>query len=590
MATQQLEQQQAQLQQLLQQNLQQQRKQQLLRQLLTPQQLQQIQQLHQSQQQQLQQLHQQQQQAAQSSQQQQRQDHIQQLRNLQHQLQQQHAFLIQQQHQQQQQQLHQQQQQHLQQEKQLLHPLLPPHLVKQLPPQQQQELQQLFVTIHQLEQRRQFEQQRQLEQQQSGQQDSIQVQTDGFPSKSMKSVPIYKASIVEPSRPSQEKPKTDHAVSGDTIQRIKKCLSRANHPATLESEAKAALHVASRLMAQHNVTQAEVLADESESSRLQFAGQSVVALRRSDGDRHKRIRIEGYMDYLTEAIQTFFNCKSYSTRKYGAMDYTFYGLTDNTVAAASAFEMVFNLASSWALKYRGRDRTSYLLGICQTLRQTAKKEAADEVERAKKAEQDASVSETSLETEKRENPTKSQLVDDTNGPPSSPQDARSIPFTDPGNDALVSAPSEDGDLGTAEDPVVIPLDKDDVKDDESDEEMNDCVEPDFSTASSDSIDPLMDIDKEIHRLASKTENQARGRDDDHTRAPQPNDGSQWKSHMQLAIFRKTADDIADDYLKSRGVKLGSGRARSYRVHNMAAFSQGSQDSKKIDVRRKMLSS
>ncbi|KAF9767062.1 hypothetical protein IL306_000426 [Fusarium sp. DS 682] len=406
----------------------------------------------------------------------------------------------------------------------------------------------------------------------------------------MKSVPIYKASIVEPSRPSQEKPKTDNAVNGDTIQRIKKCLNRANHPATLESEAKAALHVASRLMAQHNVTQAEVLADESQSGRLQFAGQSVVALRRSDGDRHKRIRIEGYMDSLTEAIRTFFNCKSYSTRKYGAVNYTFYGLTDNTVAAASAFEMVFNLASSWALKYRGRDRTSYLLGICQTLRQTAKKEAADEVERAKKAEQDASVSDTSLETEKRENPTKSQLADDTNGAPLSPQDARSIPSTDPGNDTPVNAASEDGDLDIAEDPVAIPLDKDDVIDEESDEEMNDFVEPDFSTDPSDSIDPSMDIDKEIHRLAGKTEHQARGRDDEHTRAPQPNDGSQWKSHMQLAIFRKTADGIADDYLKSRGVKLVSDRARSGRVHNMAAFRQGSQDSKKIDVRRKMLSS
>ncbi|KAG5760725.1 hypothetical protein H9Q72_011157 [Fusarium xylarioides] len=375
-----------------------------------------------------------------------------------------------------------------------------------------------------------------------------------------------------------------------TIQRIKKCLNRANHPATLESEAKAALHVASRLMAQHNVTQAEVLADESQSGRLQFAGQSVVALRRSDGDRHKRIRIESYMDYLTEAIRTFFNCKSYSTRKYGAMNYTFYGLTDNTVAAASTFEMVFNLASSWALKYRGRDRTSYLLGICQTLRQTAKKEAADEIERAKKAEQDASVSETSLETEKRDNPTKSQLVDDINGAPSSPQGARSTSSTDPGNDAPVNAASEDGDLGIAEDPVAIPLDKDDVIHDESDEEMNDCVEPDFSTDPSDSIDPLMDIDKEIHRLVGKTEHQARGRDDDHTRAPQPNDESQWKSHMQLAIFRKTADDIADDYLKSRGVKLVSDRARTGRVHNMAAFRQGSQDSKKIDVRRKMLSS
>ena len=67
-----------------------------------------------------------------------------------------------------------------------------------------------------------------------------------------------------------------------------------------------------------------------------------------------------------------------------------------------------------------------------------------------------------------------------------------------------------------------------------------------------------------------------------------NDGT-WSSHMQLVIFRKTAENIADDYLKSRGVNLVSGQARSRRVHNMTAYRQGSQDSKKIDVRRRMIS-
>src|ERR1700753_2794394 len=43
------------------------------------------------------------------------------------------------------------------------------------------------------------------------------------------------------------------------LDRIKKCLQRAKHPNTPESEAQAAWRIASRLMAQYNVTQADLL-------------------------------------------------------------------------------------------------------------------------------------------------------------------------------------------------------------------------------------------------------------------------------------------------------------------------------------------
>ncbi|KAL6406367.1 hypothetical protein AUP68_09158 [Ilyonectria robusta] len=52
--------------------------------------------------------------------------------------------------------------------------------------------------------------------------------------------------------------------------------------------------------------------------------------------------------------------------------------------------------------------------------------------------------------------------------------------------------------------------------------------------------------------------------------------------MQLVVFRKTAENIADDYLKNQGTTLVAGKSRSRRVHNMTAYRQGSQDSKKID--------
>ena len=67
----------------------------------------------------------------------------------------------------------------------------------------------------------------------------------------------------------------DHSI----LERIKKCLSRANHPNTAELEAKTAWHMASRLMAEHNVTQADVLAQVTNDEDLaQMGGESTVAI------------------------------------------------------------------------------------------------------------------------------------------------------------------------------------------------------------------------------------------------------------------------------------------------------------------------
>jgi hypothetical protein len=72
------------------------------------------------------------------------------------------------------------------------------------------------------------------------------------------------------------------------VQRIKECLNPTNHPNTAEAEAKTAFHLASRLMGQHNVSQAEILAHESPDARSQHAGMSLVSIHRVDGDSLKR--------------------------------------------------------------------------------------------------------------------------------------------------------------------------------------------------------------------------------------------------------------------------------------------------------------
>ena len=111
--------------------------------------------------------------------------------------------------------------------------------------------------------------------------------------------PLYKASVKEFAETGTIRVSSFTAHVGNTIiQRIKKCLERANHPSTPEAEAKAALHLASRLIGQYNVSQAEVLAHEPPSAQRQYAGQSVVSNQRVDGDKPKAVKHQSYVDTL----------------------------------------------------------------------------------------------------------------------------------------------------------------------------------------------------------------------------------------------------------------------------------------------------
>lgn len=61
---------------------------------------------------------------------------------------------------------------------------------------------------------------------------------------------LYKASIKELAETGTVSSSSVHDLDDGILQRIKKCLDRANHPNTAEAEAKAAFHLASRLMGQ----------------------------------------------------------------------------------------------------------------------------------------------------------------------------------------------------------------------------------------------------------------------------------------------------------------------------------------------------
>ena len=439
-------------------------------------------------------------------------------------------------------------------------------------------------------------------------------------------LPLYKASVKELAdtgtiRASSSTAGIDNAI----LQRIKKCLERANHPTTPEAEAKAAFHLASRLMGQYNVSQAEVLAHEPASAQRQYAGQSVVSIQLMDGDESKPVRYQSYVDALCSAMRRFFDCKSYSSNNYSSLELTFYGIAENTVAAAMSFEMAYNLIAEWARPYKGvGSKNSYCLGVSDELNRLAKKEKVAEEVHAKKAELDATA--VRVEQEEAETQAQQERLAPFPGTPNNLSllepvtgaDARSEVNGDSGLDGACNTIWLDSesteDTGVDGDPR--------PPEESSDESSEDHIEPDFKIEGENKINFFGDLDKEIGRLIkpeplssdasfdcicrvlhqkkSETPSPLPKREQTpahpveteqlSSKPPEvePELNSQWASQTQLVTFRATATKIADEYIQDRGVKLHKGSARNTVIRDGNAYNQGVEDSKKVDVYRKRI--
>lgn len=217
-------------------------------------------------------------------------------------------------------------------------------------------------------------------------------------------LPLYKASVKKMVETGTNKPHSSTSdVDSAILARIKKCLDRANHPGTPELEAKTALCMASRLMGQYNVSQAEVLAHESDSTQKQYGGQSDVQLLRADGDKSKPVNMQNYVNTLYWAMTTFFDCKYYSTRHRSSLVLPFYGISENTVAAALAFEMVYNLICEWARPYKGTGpKNSYSLGVSNEMCRMATQKKKDELAEANNAGEEATAAKVRQEEAERQ--------------------------------------------------------------------------------------------------------------------------------------------------------------------------------------------
>ncbi|KAK0650934.1 hypothetical protein DIS24_g6367 [Lasiodiplodia hormozganensis] len=403
-------------------------------------------------------------------------------------------------------------------------------------------------------------------------------------------------------------------IDDSVLSKIKKCFERAEHENASEAEARAAMFLAGKLMRQYNVEKAEVMQHKTPEEQAQCAGSSEVTIERRDGTKVP-IPIRQWVSDLTRAISKFFDVKRYSStpKDRFLVRWVFYGIAQNTASAALAFEKIYNLVIDWARFKKGIAVTnSYCLGIADQLYRDAKKEKKEEMKKAKKAEAEelaAREKEEQLQREKeleRLQPT----VEDESDPEPVENNNSEGPFDSEMDDTGLevnldawsdpeSADPESGEPMTID--TTTPQNNDKEDENESDDD-----EPDFVHDDDENTDQnLRDTDKVIEELVQHMNKRNSISPLRASRQPSPQPASpsskpttlstrespepepQWKSAMQLMLFRDTAAKIADDFLKANNKKLKN-RRKGAKPKDAKAFREGRKDAKKIDVRQKAL--
>jgi hypothetical protein len=180
-----------------------------------------------------------------------------------------------------------------------------------------------------------------------------------------------------------------------TMNKIKRMLDRSNNKVN-EAEARIALMRARQHMRRLHIEEDEVLSHAE--GRSDNGGISTVAIRRRDGNKNATVMWSAWIGDLAYAIKLFFApVKCFTKRRQALMEVknkakkvartayieiNFYGIVENTVAAAHAFEMAYNLIALWAMDQKPNGKLSYCRGVCETIRQDALRAQEQEEVRA----------------------------------------------------------------------------------------------------------------------------------------------------------------------------------------------------------------
>ncbi|KAJ5091592.1 hypothetical protein NUU61_006462 [Penicillium alfredii] len=393
-----------------------------------------------------------------------------------------------------------------------------------------------------------------------------------MPPKGSTKKPLQKATVIQ--TPHKHQSQFTSTVHKRILERIQKCLDRAHHSNTSEAEAKAALFVSQKLMSQHNVSQADLMAADENSSKAHYGGRSVVSITKIAGSSVRAMK-EAFTEKLARAMCTLFDCKYFSTDYRTSMQWTFFGITDNTAAAAMGFEMAHNKILEWACAYKsGTPTFSYRFGVVDGLAAVANREKRRELDDARRKELEFIVAREREEAAERQ-----REVD------------RLLPLPAPLTD--INSPSDSDDKERSH-----IADSGDDGSDGGDEIMD--TKADFSANVAQIIDLTDDVDETINKFIKREPTEIFNSDaipESSTAPPtriksEPGPGHQslpatspWDSGIQLVQFRATAEQVADDYLKQNKIKLHSSGSRSSIARDRDAYRQGQLDSSKIKVHR-----
>lgn len=196
--------------------------------------------------------------------------------------------------------------------------------------------------------------------------------------------PIQKVTVIKTADCGQAQ--SISRVDEKILERIQKCLDRAHNPKSSELEAKAALFISQKLMSQHNVTQADLMAADGNSNKASFGGRSKVRITKTERSE-KRVMMEAFTSKLAQAKYIFFDCKCYSAHGGDFVEWSFFGIASNTVAAAMSFEMAHNKILDWACAYKGGTPTFiYRIGVADGLAAMAYRGRQRELEQVRRKE------------------------------------------------------------------------------------------------------------------------------------------------------------------------------------------------------------
>jgi hypothetical protein len=382
--------------------------------------------------------------------------------------------------------------------------------------------------------------------------------------------PIQKATVIKTACGHQTQTMTQ--ADKNVLDKIQKCLNRAYHANASEAEAKTALFISQKLMSEHNVTQADLMANDDRSNKASYGGRSIVRIEKVAG-LSRRVMKEAFVERVAKAMCTFFDSQSFSTDFGISVEWSFFGIASNTVAAAIAFEMSHNLILEWACDYKGGAATfSYRLGVSDGLRTIANREKQKELAEVQRKERN------SIAVKNLEEATENQRELD--------------------RAAGLSTEAKSASDYDDEDTISMKLEPNDDSDSDSNDinELN--IKADFSMDDVQTIDLCDDVDESIEKYMkrkpseppnpngipeSQTEPDMKVKLE--TESPTPT-AACWKSQMQLVHFRATSEQVADEYLAQHNIKLHNGKKRTSNIRDKDSYRRGQHDSSKINIRQK----